>query len=263
MPIREPIESDTDGTIDETQLTILLADLSARQNEIQLRLESESHSYLTFFAIFITTIGTLAATDTWAGTLTPMFQRLVPSMLLLLGIVLLWLPTNNIHQQVNFRLIAVYLTTRVVPAIRELAGPRRGVSPASQLRARELLLSWETFRDERVLKSGPSQFLVRTIFVARGAMLYAPTLTVLSFYWIGTVKFASPKLAVLEWALLGATLLALALPVAGFLQLWLAPSLSTLGARDSEWNRTDATPRPKKNRAISRTAPAPKPAREP
>ncbi|MDQ0678872.1 hypothetical protein QFZ30_002254 [Arthrobacter pascens] len=168
--------------LQDSKLEILLSDLKSRQEEIHHRLNQESSSYLALFAVFVGTVGALAAASTWASSVPLELQAYLPAVCLLFALTLLWLPVNEAHQQLNIRLLAVYISERLVPEIRQhsaIAEKKAGRVPPKE---GSPLLSWESYRNERFLSVKLSNVPLLIAVICRSAVPYGPFLAAFAYY---------------------------------------------------------------------------------
>ncbi len=157
----------TPATPDE--LTVLLADFTARQQEIVDRGRSENYLYVIFF----TAIGVLVTATAlfFAHPLTEL-PPFLPTLLLVGAVVLLCLPINQIHLGTVTELRRIYVQDNLEPRLRELAG-HAGHSGSGHATG---VFSFESF--DRAQHHGPFNFTIGV----RSAYMALPSALLIALY---------------------------------------------------------------------------------
>lgn len=144
------------------QLDVLLAELKAREDFIQNQIKNEASNFLAV-------LGSVGA----AGTIfTSQLLRAqasgqdVPAALILgLAVVFLWFPMNQAWQMAELRAAEKYVEV-IADEIRRLIPAQSGSK----------ILSWTAFRLNEITPSW-KRWYISTAMVARGALLYVPSLS--------------------------------------------------------------------------------------
>lgn len=102
------------------RVQVLLADHEARQRDIDQRTSIDAQTFAVLFGMTATVIAALFTTEIWHFELPPGLQALLPSGFILLSVLSLWFPVNNLYHWMEVRTAARYSAHRVVSALREV-----------------------------------------------------------------------------------------------------------------------------------------------
>ncbi|WP_269938831.1 hypothetical protein [Arthrobacter sp. HY1533] len=175
-------ESDSMRIAEDRRFQALLADLSSRQQEIDSLVGNERQLYMALVAAVFTAAGAVVVATGLNVAAFGILGKWLPSMVLFLTAVLLWLPVANSQSQLTIRLNAIYIERQLVPAIRDLCA-RQGSTDKFQV------LGWEGFAHHR-LKRAP---VIRRLAIVAQAMyvsvLYLPAGVTFCFYILGTERW--------------------------------------------------------------------------
>lgn len=183
-------ESDSMRVAEERRFQALMADLSSRQHEIDSLVGNERQLYMALVAAVFTAAGAIVVATGLNVAAIGILGKWLPSMVLFLTAVLLWLPVANSQSQLTIRLNAIYIEKQLVPAIRDLsAKPIRDLSAQPGSNNTFQVLGWEGFQHHR-LKRAPVirrlKILAESMYVS---VLYLPAGVTFCFYFVGTERW--------------------------------------------------------------------------
>ncbi len=188
---------------------IYLEEVRDREAEISAH---DGHDNVTFISLF-TTLGALllaiASSRLWLENSTPWFKESTPTVFLVIGLVFLWFPVNNLNHWLWTKLNQNYLRHVVAPNIRNL------IDKASLGIDSTAVMTWEEFKDANF--SNPTRrnvFHAWPISILRSAVFYTPV----AIAWVYAIYLIASRppsaYLVLEWTLVGLTLLVVTLIIA-------------------------------------------------